>query len=202
MKKPSRTQLNIKAINSYINKIGAMFGTVSKQYEKIVNQIADFEIYTNKKGYINIRDTKENRNKHQKIRAINKRKIPFFILKRKAKKAKQTAISIGLISEEEADEKGDAFDRWYSEITASFSDLIEEIYSLKRACEEYGIDLDVNTAFESDSYRKSKWNEVYNAMKDDTISDFRNSDNETYNPFSGEVYEASSDDFYNPDFFD
>lgn len=202
MKKPSRTQLNIKAINSYINKIGAMFGTVSKQYEKIVNQIADFEIYTNNKGYINIRDTKENRKKHQKIRAINKRKTPFFILKRKAKKAKQTAISIGLISEEEADAKGDAFDRWYNEMTASFSDLIEEIYSLKRACDEYGIDLDVNTAFKSDSYRKSKWNEVYNAMKDDTISDFRNDNNETYNPFSGEVYEASSDDFYNPDFFD
>lgn len=202
MKKPSRTQLNIKAINSYINKIGAMFGTVSKQYEKIVNQIADFEIYTNNKGYINIRDTKENRKKHQKIRAINKHKTPFFILKRKAKKAKQTAINIGLISEEEADAKGDAFDRWYSEMTASFSDLIEEIYSLKRACDEYGIDLDVNTAFKSDSYRKSKWQEVYNAMKDDTISDFRNDNNETYNPFSGEVYEASSDDFYNPDFFD
>lgn len=202
MKKPSRTQLNIKAINSYINKIGAMFGTVSKQYEKIVNQIADFEIYTNNKGYINIRDTKENRKKHQKIRAINKRKTPFFILKRKAKKAKQTAINIGLITEEEADEKGDAFDRWYSETTASFSDLIEEIYSLKRACDEYGIDLDINTAFKSDSYRKSKWQEVYNAMKDDTISNFRNENNETYNPFSGEVYEASSDDFYNPDFFD
>lgn len=202
MKKPSRTQLNIKAINSYINKIGVMFGTVSKQYEKIVNQIADFEIYTNNKGYINIRDTKENRKKHQKIRAINKRKTPFFILKRKAKKAKQTAINIGLTSEEEADEKGDAFNRWYSEMTASFSDLIEEIYFLKRACDEYGIDLDANTAFKSDTYRRSKWNEVYNAMKDDTISDFRNSNNETFNPFSGEVYEASSDDFYNPDFFD
>lgn len=202
MKKPSRTQLNIKAINSYINKIGAMFGTVSKQYEKIVNQIADFEIYTNKKGYINIRDTKENRKKHQKIRAINKRKTPFFILKRKAKKAKQTAINIGLISEEEADAKGDAFDRWYNEMISSFSDLIEEIYSLKRACDEYGIDLDVNTAFKSGTYRRSKWQEVYNAMKDDTISDFRNDNNETFNPFSGEVYEASSDDFYNPDFFD
>lgn len=202
MKKPSRTQLNIKAINSYINKIGAMFGTVSKQYEKIVNQIADFDIYTNNKGYINIRDTKENRKKHQKIRAINKRKTPFFILKRKAKKAKQTAINIGLISEEEADAKGDAFDRWYSEIVSSFTDLVDELYVLKDACETNGIDIDLQTAFKNESYRRSKWEAVYEAMREETTTEFKNDYGQTFNPFTGEVYEASSDDFYNPDFFD
>ncbi len=202
MKKPSRTQLNIKAINSYINKIGAMFGTISKQYEKIVNEIADFDIYTNKKGYINIRDTKENRKKHQKIRAINKRKTPFFILKRKAKKAKQTAINIGLVDEEEAEEKGSSFDAWYNEILSTFVDLQDEVYNLGKACEHYGIDFDQYTAFRNSSYRLSKWQQVYAAMKDETITEFRNDYGQSFSPFSGEVYEASSEDFYNPDFFD
>lgn len=202
MKKPSRTQLNIKAINSYINKIGAMFGTISKQYEKIVNEIADFEIYTNKKGYINIRDTKENRKKHQKIRAINKRKTPFFILKRKAKKAKQTAINIGLVDEEEAESKGSGFDAWYSEILSTFTDLIEEVYELRNACEAHGIVFDTRTAFESNGYRLTKWQEVYDAMKDETISEFRNDYGQAFNSYTGEVYEATSEDFYNPDFFD
>ena len=87
MAKLTRTQLNIKSINSYINKIGSTFGVNSKQYQKITNEIAnaDLNIYTNKKGFIQVQNTKVNRTKHQTIRALNARKTPFFIVKRKHK---------------------------------------------------------------------------------------------------------------------
>ena len=205
MSKPTRTQLNIKSINSYINKIGSTFGVNSKQYQKITNEIANAElnIYTNKKGFIQVQNTKVNRTKHQTIRAINARKTPFFIVKRKHKNDVKQALDYGLITLDDIQEQGSSFGQWFSEMTQDINDLLEEVYKIGELCEKYGLDFDFYECIKNSGYRASKWRQIYDAMKEETLNDVaQNEYGQSFSTVTGEVFESSSDDFVNPDFFD
>lgn len=68
--KQTATAKNIDAINRYLQNIADIWSIYSNEYEKATAKIKDFDIRTNKNGVIQIKNTKENRKKHQKIRAI------------------------------------------------------------------------------------------------------------------------------------
>lgn len=69
-RKRTATAKNIDAINRYLRNIADIWTIYSNEYEKATAKIKDFDIRTNKNGVIQIKNTKENRKKHQKIRAI------------------------------------------------------------------------------------------------------------------------------------
>lgn len=68
--KRTATSKNIDAINRYLQNIADVWTIYSNEYEKATAKVKDFDIRTNKNGVIQIKNTKENRKKHQKIRAI------------------------------------------------------------------------------------------------------------------------------------
>lgn len=72
-RKISATQRNINSINSYIRNVAETFGTTSSQYVALQSTIIDFDIRWNKSGIVQIKNNKENRKQHQKIRALRNR---------------------------------------------------------------------------------------------------------------------------------
>jgi hypothetical protein len=68
--KKSATAKNIDAINRYLQNVADIWTIYSNEYEKATAKVKDFDIRTNKNGVIQIKNTKANRKKHQKIRAI------------------------------------------------------------------------------------------------------------------------------------
>lgn len=69
-RKRTATTKNIDAINRYLQNIADIWTIYSNEYEKATAKVKDFDIRTNKNGVIQIKNTKENRKKHQKIRAL------------------------------------------------------------------------------------------------------------------------------------
>lgn len=68
--KKSATAKNIDTINRYLQNVADIWTIYSNEYEKATAKVKDFDIRTNKNGVIQIKNTKENRKKHQKIRAL------------------------------------------------------------------------------------------------------------------------------------
>ena len=68
--KRTATAKNIDDINRYLQNIADIWSIYSNEYEKATAKVKDFDIRTNKNGVIQIKNTKANRKKHQKIRAI------------------------------------------------------------------------------------------------------------------------------------
>ena len=87
--KRTATAKNIDAINRYLRNIADIWSIYSNEYEKATSKVKDFDIRTNKNGVIQIKNTKENRKKHQKIRAIkNTRKSKNIIQRNYNKRTK------------------------------------------------------------------------------------------------------------------
>lgn len=87
--KKSATAKNIDTINRYLQNIADIWTIYSNEYEKATAKVKDFGIRTNKNGVIQIKNTKENRKKHQKIRAIkNTRKSKNIIQRNYNKRTK------------------------------------------------------------------------------------------------------------------
>lgn len=88
-RKRTATAKNIDAINRYLQNIADIWTIYSNEYEKATAKVKDFDIRTNKNGVIQIKNTKENRKKHQKIRAIkNTRKSKNIIQRNYNKRTK------------------------------------------------------------------------------------------------------------------
>lgn len=68
--KKSATAKNIDAINRYLQNVADIWTIYSNEYENATAKVKDFDIRTNKNGVIQIKNTKANRKKHQKIRAL------------------------------------------------------------------------------------------------------------------------------------
>lgn len=160
-KKPTRTQKTVNNINRYIKNVARTFGTSSKEYQQIVQQLHGKDLKLNdKNGVITIANTKENRRKHQTIRAISNRRKPIQILKRPYEKRrkeinKQTANII-------RGERIKNFYKWYGELMKDLDDLITEVYTLQEVCDKDGITFEAYKAFKDDVYRLGKWEEFYN----------------------------------------
>lgn len=85
-RKRTATAKNIDAINRYLQNIADIWTIYSNEYEKATAKVKDFDIRTNKNGVIQIKNTKENRKKHQKIRAIKNTTKSKNIIQRKYNK--------------------------------------------------------------------------------------------------------------------
>lgn len=159
------TQKNINKINDNLRSIAKVFGTNSKPYEQAAQRLHghDFELY-DKNGVIQIKNNAANRAKHQTIRSITNKRQSVQILKRTYAPKDKKSISVGNIPENEYD-----FWAWYSGLSEDFEDLYDEIYNnLDPACEICDIHLDKFTAFDDESYRIAKWQEVFEKIMNDT----------------------------------
>ncbi len=85
-RKRTATTKNIDAINRYLQNVADIWSIYSNEYEKATAKVKDFDIRTNKNGVIQIKNTKENRKKHQKIRALRNTTKSKNIIQRKYNK--------------------------------------------------------------------------------------------------------------------
>ena len=124
----SATAKNIATINRRIKTISKLFGGVhSAEYEDFTARIADtLDIYTNKAGEIQIRNTAENRKRYQYISAAAKkiREMPVQVLQRKAKKQREQYEDYREVTQDELD-----FIE-YKRFSNNVMDLTTEVYAI------------------------------------------------------------------------
>ena len=202
-KKISKTALNIRSINSYIQTVARVFGTGSAEYQAATVPLKQFDIrdkHVNGQTIVQIKNTAENRKKHQTIRAIKNRRKPVQILKRRYEKQKKTYLqNIPLI---ERGEKAKDFYRWLAELRKEFDDVRDEVYTLNEALEKIGMAQDWTKPMWKDSgYRANLWEKVYDnggnkyATYKDFMSWLNNVDDVSTDENTGESYEYDNDDY-------
>lgn len=167
-KKPSKTALNIRSINSYIQTIANTFGVNSAEYQSATVPLKQFDIRdktVNGQIIVQIKNTAANRKKHQTIRAIRNKRKPVQILKRKYDRMRQ-AQTATLPSIERGEQAKD-FYRWYAEMSKRFSDLENEIYGNGGLANSLGAigqtpsSSEIHAMFKDNSYRMEQWEHVY-----------------------------------------
>lgn len=192
MSKPrTKTAARIDNINRYINKVGAFFGVNSPEYEKITNGLANAGLvtYENKKGFINVSNSKVNRMKHQKIRAIDRRKPSFARQKRRYYKERAEIFpglsipdldNIGVndveidvdfgetadfdpVHGKGTDGKPLDFDTWYKEWRNTWT--MEEQYEIRQLADDLGVPFDHELWYQDYSYREEILTELYTAYE-------------------------------------
>lgn len=202
-KKLSRTALNIRSINSYIQTVAKVFGTGSAEYQAATVPLKHFDIrdkHVNGQTIVQIKNTAENRKKHQTIRAIKNRRKPVQILKRRYEKQKKAYLQN--IPSIERGEKAKDFYRWSAELRKEFDDVRDEVYTLNEALEKIGMAQDWTKPMWKDSgYRANLWEKVYNnggnkyATYKDFMSWLNNVDDVSTDENTGESYEYDNDDY-------
>lgn len=202
-KKLSKTALNIRSINSYIQTVARVFGTGSAEYQAATVPLKQFDIrdkHVNGQTILQIKNTAENRKKHQTIRAIKNRRKPVQILKRRYEKQKKTYLQN--IPSIERGEKAKDFYRWLAELRKEFDDVRDEVYTLNEALEKIGMAQDWTKPMWKDSgYRSNLWEKVYDnggnkyATYKDFMSWLNNVDDVSTDENTGESYEYGNDDF-------
>jgi len=213
-KKLSKTALNIRSINSYIQTVARVFGTGSAEYQAATVPLKQFDIrdkHVNGQTIVQIKNTAENRKKHQTIRAIKNRRKPVNILKRPYVKAMKEAQKKENIKNKNI---AGGFTRWYAELQKTFEDLSAEVYALAEALEKLGLpELDWSRAWRDNVYRASEWETVFNNGGNevepnsekfqewvDNIPDVEETpDGVKVDPNTGEVVEFDNSDYDNYD---
>ena len=78
----------INVINRRAETLSKLFGAHSNEFEQFSTDMANYDIYTNNKGILQIRNTAENRKNYRQLSAFAKRvqKTNVKVLERKAKK--------------------------------------------------------------------------------------------------------------------
>ena len=201
--KISKTALNIRSINSYIQTVAHVFGTGSAEYQAATVPLKQFDIrdkHVNGQTIVQIKNTAENRKKHQTIRAIKNRRKPVQILKRRYEKQKKTYLQN--IPSIERGEKAKDFYRWLAELRKEFDDVRNEVYTLNVSLGKIGMAQDWTKPMWKDSgYRANLWEKVYDngGNKYATYSDFmswlNNVDDTDVDNETGENYNYSNDDY-------
>lgn len=155
-RKRTATAKNIDVINRYLQNIADIWSIYSNEYEKATAKVKDFDIRTNKNGVIQIKNTKSNRKKHQKIRALrNTTKSKNIIQRNYNKRTKGlTKKDIRTIKEFEDD---------YSNAYKKLKDLQEKyelditpyLERLRKGENTYEILVDAMTTVEEDQRYKA-----------------------------------------------
>lgn len=161
-RKASKTKLAIDNINSYIKNVANTFGVNSKEYESITQQLHGHGFSFKDSTILQLRNTKQNRAKHQTIRAINKRKKSITILKRPYERRRKEFLK----NVPESIKRGEeikSFYRWYAENVATINDLVEEVYTLLEVAQFYGLEYEAKTLFKNEAFRRDAWQEVFDA---------------------------------------
>ena len=81
----------IEVINRRAETLSKLFGAHSNEFEQFSTDMANYDIYTNNKGILQIRNTAENRKSYRQLTAFAKRvqKTNVKVLERKAKKQRE-----------------------------------------------------------------------------------------------------------------
>ena len=217
MRKPStKTVGHIKNINAYINKIGSFFGTDSPEYQNITNLLINkgLTTYENKKGFINVSNTKSNRMKHQSIRAIDKNKKSFARMKKRYYEEQKKLfpkpvipdlseindITIPDITSSNTGGTGGSggtnepldFDTWYKDWRNTW--VQEEQYEVAKLADELGVEFDYMLWYQDYGYRDM----IIEILYDEYVKGI---ESELEQPDNSYAYDSSDlRDGYNPDF--
>lgn len=81
----------IDVINRRAETLSKLFGAHSNEFEQFSTEMANYNIYTNSKGILQVRNTAENRKSYRQLTAFAKRvqKTNVKVLERKAKKQRE-----------------------------------------------------------------------------------------------------------------
>lgn len=148
-KKTSATAKNIAAINRNIQTIANIFGIYSTQYNKAIADIFQFDVRENKNGVIQIRNTKANRAKHQKIRARRAKNIKPHVIQRMKRQSEQALKKYNKRAKDNIDSIAE-FEQRQQELDA----LIDSVYDDAKIVEDMlGIEVDRHRMFIDYNYR-------------------------------------------------
>lgn len=148
-KKTSSTAKNIAAINRNIQTIADIFGIYSTQYNKAIADIFQFDVRENKNGVIQIRNTKANRAKHQKIRARRAKNIKPHVIQRMKRQSEQALKKYNKRAKDNIDSIAE-FEQRQQELDT----LIDSVYDDARIVEDMlGIEVDRHRMFVDYNYR-------------------------------------------------
>lgn len=169
-KKTSATAKNIAAINRNIQTIADIFGIYSTQYNKAIADIFQFDVRENNKGVIQIRNTKANRAKHQKIRARRAKNIKPHVIQRMKRQSEQALKKYNKHAKDNIDSIAE-FEQRQQELDT----LIDSVYDDARIVEDMlGIEVDRHRMFVDYNYRMKVRTMAENASQynpNDTIPD-------------------------------
>lgn len=169
-KKTSATAKNIAAINRNIQTIADIFGIYSTQYNKAIADIFQFDVRENKNGVIQIRNTKANRAKHQKIRARRAKNIKPHVIQRMKRQSEQALKKYNKRAKDNIDSIAE-FEQRQQELDT----LIDSVYDDAKIVEDMlGIEVDRHRMFVDYNYRMKVRAMSENASKynpNDTIPD-------------------------------
>lgn len=169
-KKTSATAKNIAAINRNIQTIADIFGIYSSQYNKAIADIFQFDVRENKNGVIQIRNTKANRAKHQKIRARRAKNIKPHVIQRMKRQSEQALKKYNKRAKDNIDSIAE-FEQRQQELDT----LIDSVYDDARIVEDMlGIEVDRHRMFVDYNYRMKVRAMAENASQynpNDTIPD-------------------------------
>lgn len=166
--KRTKTAKNIDAINRYLQNIADIWTIYSNEYEKATAKVKDFDIRTNKNGVIQIKNTKENRKKHQKIRTLkNTTKSKNIIQRNYNKRTKGlTKKDIQAIKTFE-DEYSNAYNK-LKELEAKFDlDITPYLERLKRGEDTHEIIVDALLEVEAKKELQNAGYEKRNTIETD-----------------------------------
>ena len=196
MSKRTATQRHIDNINSYIDKVGSYFGTESPEYNKILATIhnAGLSTYQSSKGNVKVKNTKANREKHQKIRSIDKNKPSFARQKRRYEKEKaKIREAMGV------DDIGDvisgggksvmSFDDWYNGWRETWED--KEQQETANLAKNLGVPFDRDSWYSDYAYREQIKHDLYNAWISNIVDEVNA--NKNLNPDVGNVDESTGE---------
>lgn len=148
-KKTSATAKNIAAINRNIQTIADIFGIYSTQYNKAIADIFQFDVRENKNGVIQIRNTKANRAKHQKIRARRAKNIKPHVIQRMKWQSEEALIKYNKRAKDNIDSIAE-FEQRQQELDT----MIDSVYDDARIVEDMlGIEVDRHRMFVDYNYR-------------------------------------------------
>lgn len=148
-KKTSATSKNIAAINRNIQTIADIFGIYSSQYNKAIADLFQFDVRENKQGVIQIRNTKANRAKHQKIRARRAKNIKPHVIQRMKRQSEQALKKYNKRAKDNIDSIAE-FEQRQQELDA----LIDSVYDDAKIVEDMlGIEVDRHRMFVDYNYR-------------------------------------------------
>lgn len=198
MPKRTATQRHIDNINSYIDKVGSYFGNESAEYNQILATIhnAGLSTYQSSKGTVKVSNTKANREKHQKIRSIDKNKPSFARQKRRYEKEKakiREAMGIDGIDDIENNGGGGrpviSFDDWYDGWRQTWDEA--EQYETAELAENLGVPFDCDRWYEDYAYREQIKHDLYNAWIENIVNEVN--ENQNLNPDVGNVDETTGE---------
>lgn len=183
MAKMTATGRNIANINSFIRDVANVYGKGSQQYEDITNSIADFDIYENKNGVLQISNSKENRRYHQKIRAIKNRARRTRAGQRWKKALRESRTQRA------------AF-RQYHKLKKDFNELMADIYKVVDEFEKL-----TGMSIELEKWKMFSNPDVYAYYKE-RVEELKREREYIREQYAESVGIDTGDEFTNPDFFD